>query len=90
VRRKIKKQLEINALYDIIVVEWKPNNNLPDQGKNQYWTVYIDGKQKLCIHKGSFKEWSDLLKEGKHKLAKIPSNGWEWKPITTACLKWST
>jgi len=67
--------------------ERKPNNDLPNQEKKQYWTVF-EGKQKLYIHKGRIKKWSDLVEKSKQKLASMPLiNRWEWKPIMAACLR---
>jgi len=61
----------------IAVVCWdgrKPSDDLPNQEKNQYWTVYISGKLGLYLQKERIKKLSDLLEEDKLKLAEIGMN----------------
>jgi len=69
--------------------EQKPNNDLPNQEKNQYWTVYwletwalnTQGVQIKEIDWSSGREATEIGSDAK--------NRWEWKPIRAACLKWT-
>jgi len=70
----IESTLQYNNEWSGWDVKRKPNNDdPPKQEMNQYWTIKY-GNQKLYIHKGQIKKWSDLLKESEQKLAQMPEH----------------
>jgi len=79
-------------------LSYNPSGYLPNQEKNQYWTVYTWGREALYakVKEGSYQEISDLLEEGrilavnKYAAAFLGELTITWKRSLTmvACLKW--
>jgi len=74
---------------DLVNTSGKPNSDLPNQEKNQYWTVYW-WETKALYTQGMDQGIIGPLREMQTEIGQDAKNRWDWKPIMAAYLKWTT